>query len=263
MLAAVAALVPGAQAAAPHRIVSANLCADRLVLQLADRNDIVSVSRYAADPAMSTVVPLAAGIPANREDAEAIAALHPDLVVLGSSHTSRIAAAMLRALGIPVYIVPVANNIAGVRAAIRGVAAALGVPGRGAKMIAAMEARLDKLPAPGRHLRAAVYLAGGWSSGRGTLADALLTRAGLVNIAAQQGLSGFGALPLETLVAAQPDLLVFEAIGDTGPSVAGSLLHNPVLAESGARLLNMPARLWACPDPAIVDAAALIAGAAQ
>lgn len=248
-------------AALPHRVVSANLCADRLVLQLADRADIVSVSRLATDPTMSTVVQKAAGLAQNRADAEEIVALHPDLVLLGSSQTSRTSAAMLRTLGIAVHVVPVANSVAEVEAAIRGVASALGHPERGEAMIASLKARLDALPMRRNGARAAVYLAGGWSSGRATLANDLLMRAGFVNLAAAAGISGLGALPLESLVAARPDLLVFESIGDTGPSIGSALLANPVLHESGARILRMPARLWACPDPAIADAAALIAEA--
>jgi iron complex transport system substrate-binding protein len=249
-------------AAPPHRIVSANLCADRLVLALANRADIVSVSRYATDPAMSTVVAEVRGLPQNRADAEEIAALHPDLVVLGTSQTSRTTAAMLGSLGIPVHVVPAARSLAGVAAAIRGVATALGQEARGEAMIAQLEARIAGIGARGHGARAAVYLAGGWSSGRNTLADELLTRAGFVNIAAERGISGLGGLPLESLLASKPDLLVFETIGDTGPSLSGALLDNPVLAASGARILRMPARVWACPDPAVAEAALRIAAAA-
>lgn len=264
-LVAAAALLRGAAdaAAPPRRIVSANLCADRLVLQLADRQDIVSVSHYATDPAMSTVTDAAKGLPLNRADAEEIAALHPDLVVLGTSATSRATAAMLRTLGIAVHIVPAAKSLADVAAAIRGVASALGQEARGEAMIARLESGLGAVAAPRpAKARAAIYLAGGWSSGRGTLADELLTRAGFANIAAEDGLSGFGALPLESLVAQKPDLIVFETIGETGPSLGSALLDNPVLAASGARILRMPARLWTCPDPAVADAAQRIAAAA-
>jgi iron complex transport system substrate-binding protein len=259
MLALISIPRDAAAGSPPHRIVSANLCADRLVLQLADRGNIVSVSHYATDATMSTVVAEAAGIRPNRADTEEIVALHPDLVVLGSSHTSRIATAMLRSLEIPVHALPVASSVAGVIAAIRGVATALGVPERGERMIAAMNARLAALPPRSARPRAAVYLAGGWSSGRGSLADDLLGRAGFANLAAEQGLKGLGALPLERLIASAPALIVFEGIGDSGPSLAGALLDNPVIAASGARILRMPARLWACPDPAIAEAAALIA----
>ena len=42
-----------AQAAAPRRIVSINLCADQYLLALADRDQIVGLSQWAHNPAMS------------------------------------------------------------------------------------------------------------------------------------------------------------------------------------------------------------------
>lgn len=260
-LAALLAAIPGQAADHPaRRVVSANLCADRLVLQLADRDHVLSVSRFATDPAGSTVVALAAELPANRGGAEDIMAFHPDLVVLGAFNP-RPTAAMLRSLGVRVHVLPLAESIEEARSAIRGLAADLGVPERGERLIADMDARLAALPVRGRPVRAAVYQAGGWSAGRGTMADDLFRRIGLVNLTAEAGISGFGALPLETLVASAPDLLVFETTGDgEPPSVAAELLRHPALSGE-IRHVSVPMRLWACPDPALVDAAALVAGA--
>jgi iron complex transport system substrate-binding protein len=244
----------------PRRIVSSNLCADRLVLQLADREDVVSVSRYAADPIASTVAKEAAGIPVNRGDAEDIVTLHPDLVVLGS-YNNQATLAMLRSLGSKVHTIPPAESLDAVHTVIRNLAAALGKSDRGERMIADMDARLIALPRFKRAIRAAVYQAGGWSAGRNTMADNLFGRIGAVNIAAEVGIVGFGTLPLETLVAASPDLIVFESMGEEAPSIASDLLRHPALAQGGERFVGVPMRLWACPDPALVEAAALIAGA--
>jgi iron complex transport system substrate-binding protein len=246
----------------PQRIVSANLCADRLVLQLADRRNVVSVSYFAADPAFSTVVDAAAGIRINHGSVEDIVSLHPDLVVLGSS-TSLSTGAMLRSLGIRVYELPSANSIEATRSIIRALARTIGTPERGEQLIAGMERRLAALPRPAHRLKAADYQAGGWSAGRHTMADDLFRRLNLGNVAAEAGIDGFGALPLETLVASSPDLIVFEDTGSEAPSIAGDLLHHPALVHGHARIVRMPMRLWACPDPAVADAAALIAGAAR
>jgi iron complex transport system substrate-binding protein len=262
-VAALLAVVGPAMAAdiPARRVVSSNLCADRLVLQLIDRENVVSVSHFAADPAASTVAGLAAGIPVNLGNAEDIMAFHPDIVVLGAFN-AHLTANMLRGLGVKVHILPIAESVEEARSAIRGLAADLGVPERGERMIAGMDIRLSALPHRAHPMRAAVYQAGGWSAGRGTMADDLFGRIGLVNIAAETGISGFGALPLETLVAASPDLIVFENMGDDGPpSVAADLLRHPAL-PLGIRRVSVPMRLWACPDPALVDAAVLIAGAA-
>lgn len=247
--------------APPRRIVAANLCADRLALQLADRDNVVSVSRYAADPAVSTVAAEAAGIRVNWGNVEDIASLHPDLVILGA-FTSLSTASMLRSLGIKVYELPPVESIEAVRAAIRGLAQDLGAPARAEQMIAAMDVRLAALPLSRRPVRAAVYQAGGWSAGGGTMADDLFARIGFTNIAAKAGVTGFGALPLETLVASKPDVVVVESMGEEAPSVAGDLLHHPALTRGPARFVRVPMKLWACPDPALVEAAAMIAGAA-
>ncbi len=50
----------------PSRIVSLNLCADELVLRLADREQIAAVTYLASDPRGSTVAAEATGVPITR-----------------------------------------------------------------------------------------------------------------------------------------------------------------------------------------------------
>ncbi|MBF0460300.1 MAG: ABC transporter substrate-binding protein [Magnetococcales bacterium] len=246
--------------ARPRRIISANVCADRLLLPLADRADIVSVSHFAADPNLSTVATETAGLRVNQGDAEEIVALHPDLVILGAIQALS-TGAMLRTLGIAVYTIPPVEGIDAVRLLIRSLAARLGQTARGERLLAAMDARLLALPRPTHPVQAVVYQAGGWSAGRGTMADDLFGRLGFVNRAAAAGIVGFGALPLERLVVDAPDLIVIEETGENAPSLAGALLHHPALLRGKMRFIRIPMRLWACPDPALVEAAALMAGA--
>ena len=245
-----------------RRIVSANLCADRLVLALAPRAHVVSASALAFDPALSTVWREAQGLRPNRGDAEEILALSPDLVVLGA-HAPRATAEALRRLGLRVHVVGPAEDLGAAKAEIRSLARALGEGARGDEMVAALDARIAAIAAGATTRRAAVLLAGGWTAGSGTMADALLAAASVANIASRAGLRGHGALRLEALVAADPDLLVVEDAGDAGASLSAELLAHPVLARGRARVLRMPARLWACPDAALADAAALVAGAAR
>jgi iron complex transport system substrate-binding protein len=246
-----------AHAQAPQRIVSANLCADRLVLSLVERDRIASVSHFAADPKLSTMADKAEGIPLNHADAEEIAALHPDLVIFGQ-YTQKASAEMVKSLGYPVYMLPHPSDLAGLKKTIRDLAARLGVPERGEAMVAAIESGLAALPVH-QPAKAAFYQAGGWTSGKPSLADDLLRRLGAVNIAAEAGLGTMGTLPLEMLVAAGPQLIVFETMGDKDEvSLAEQLLDHPALAEHGVRHLNMPMKLWDCADDAVVDAAKLM-----
>ena len=261
-LVAMAPAAADAEASAPRRVVSANLCADRLVLALAPRAHVVSASALAFDPALSTVWREATGLRPNRGDAEEILALAPDLVVLGA-HAPRATAAALARLGLRVHVVGLAEDLASARGEILSLARALGATARGEALVAELDARLGALAVAGSRRRAAVLLAGGWTAGSGTMADALLGAISLANVAAEAGLRGHGALRLEALVAADPDLLVVEDAGDPGASLSAELLRHPVLARGRARVVRMPARLWACPDAALADAAALLAGAAR
>jgi iron complex transport system substrate-binding protein len=75
--------MPGTLAAQtpPRRIVSVNLCTDQYVLALADRAQIAGLTRNAADPDMSAGAKAARGLPQLGSSAEALLAVHPDLVL--------------------------------------------------------------------------------------------------------------------------------------------------------------------------------------
>lgn len=261
-MAAAMAVVAAPVAAAPMRIVSANLCADRLVLRLAPRERIVSVSHLARDPALSPVAAAAAGLHANRGGAEEILALHPDLVLLGP-FAPRGGAALLRRLGMAVHEVPLAQDFAGADAAIRDLAARLGVAERGAALVASLEARLDALPVATPQMRAVSLHAGGWVAGAGTPADAVLRRLGLSNAPAVSGAIGYRRLDVEAVLALAPGLIAVERAQAPGASAAETLLGHPALRATAARHVDVPARAWACPDDGLADAAAIIAEAAR
>lgn len=264
LVGAVAAACAGAARAdaVPQRIVSANLCADRLLLLLAPRERIASVSHLARDPDLSPVAADASGLHANRGGAEEILALRPDLVLLGP-FAPRGGATLLRRLGVPVHEVPLAADFAGARAAIRDLAARIGVVARGEALVATLDARLAALPRGARPLRVASLHAGGWVAGAGTPADAVLAQLGLINAPAVAGATGLRRLDVEALLALAPDLIVVERLAAPGPSEAESLLRHPALRATGLRMVEVAARAWACPDMALADAAAAIAEAAR
>jgi iron complex transport system substrate-binding protein len=249
-----------ASAEAPQRIVSANLCADRLILDLADRDRIVSLSKFATDPTLSTVADKVGDLPLNHADAEEIAALHPDLVVFGQ-YTQKAASDMLKALGYSVYMLPHPRDLDGMRKMIRDLAARLGETDRGETMIRDIDAELSSLK-PHPPARAIFYAAGGWTSGKPSMAEDLLSRLGATNIASAAGIGSSGALPLEKLIAAAPTLIVVETMGQAEPrSLATALLDHPTLSGRGIKRLDMPMKYWDCADRSIVDAARLIDGA--
>ena len=108
-LAIALAAVP-AWADVPRRIVSFNLCADQLVVALADSGQIAALSPYAHDRQLSVVAERARRFPTLDWSAESTVALGPDLVLVGPNDR-RETRRMLANLNIPV--VDVAHDDAG------------------------------------------------------------------------------------------------------------------------------------------------------
>src|SRR5262245_7975444 len=184
ILVMVAAHAAGGSPSAPRRIVSLNLCTDQLVLALADRAAICSVTWLARDPQSSVMAAAAAEVPVNHGLAEEIIPCAPDLVVAGL-YTTRTTVALLKRFGLTVLEMDVPQSLPAIAEQIRTMAQALGHPERGEAMVAAMLADLAALgPVPEKPWSVAVvYHPNGFTGGRGSLIDDLLTRAGLQNLA--------------------------------------------------------------------------------
>jgi len=250
---------------APRRVVSLNLCTDQLGIALAGPNRFASVSFLAADPVVSNVAELAAGLPRNRGFAEDVLAQRPDLVLAGLE-TTHATVALLRRLGIAVEVFPMAESVIETRAQIERLAALLGAEERGRNLIAALDrdlalARAQMKPTSGKTVLA--YGGRGFTSGRGTLINDLMSEIGLTNQAAMLGLRGYGMLSLEAVVAAPPDLLVLNKDYDGTPSLAGAFLDHPALEKRIRNVahVEMPSRLWTCAGPWLGQAALALADA--
>ena len=245
-----------AAAERPARIVSMNLCTDQLVMLLADRERIASVSYLAAEPKASAMAEEADGLHLNHGLAEQILPLEPDLVIAGA-FTTRPTVALLRKFGYRVVEVPVADSLDDVGRNIRLVAKAIGEVERGEALIAGFDARLaamqqrDDGPPP----LAALYWANGMTSGKGTLAASIAEAAGLRNLALELGLAGTWQLPLETLLAADPDGLVMGRIRET-PALANETFRHPALHSAFAARpsLAIADRFWICGTPFVAEA---------
>src|SRR5689334_19282470 len=69
--------------ASPRRVVSFNVCADQLLVALADPDQIAGLSPYASDPRVSVVAEQARKFRRLDWQAESILPLDPDLVLVG------------------------------------------------------------------------------------------------------------------------------------------------------------------------------------
>lgn len=238
----------GSAEARPLRIVSLNLCADQLVLALADRGQIAALSHLATDPGISAAAAAAQGLPTTRGTAEEVLPLRPDLVLLGPLDrlgTGR----LLEARGIRVMRLGLPDSFAATQVQIREVATLLGQPERGERLVAALDLAA---PAPMVHT-ALPYERRGYAAGAGSLTGEILARAGFRHLLPAGGPGGF--VSLEQVVASRPDALLVEETG--GMRDQGSaLLAHPALARlyPPARRLVLPRVLTACPGPGLAEA---------
>ncbi|HWU94233.1 MAG TPA: ABC transporter substrate-binding protein [Sphingomonas sp.] len=236
----------------PKRIVSLNLCADQLVLALADRDQIAGVTRNATDTEMSGEAAKARGLPVLKNSAEQILAIDPDLIVGMPASRS----APMRALKGHQYNLldlETANTVDEIYVSIRQTALAVGHPERGEALVARMQAALARIGKPGGGKVAAYYQRRGFMTGTGTLIDDLMQRMGLVNLAAKLDKPPLSQLSLEEMVAAHPDYLIVESATDKVADQGTEMLHHPAIADIPR--ISIPQAWTVCGSPAYAEAA--------
>jgi len=238
--------------AVPQRIVSINLCADQLVLALADRRQIAGLTKNATDIAMSGEAEKARGIPLLSNSAEQILAIEPDLIV-GMPASRSAALAALPKQDYPTLDLATADTLDDIYTSIRETAAAVGHSERGAALIARMQGELEGLPKPGKGRIAAYYQRRGYMTGTGTLIDELMTRVGLVNLAEKLGKPPLSQLSLEEMVAAEPDFLIVESATDVVTDQGSEMLHHPAIRDIPR--ISIPQAWTVCGSPAYTQAA--------
>ena len=241
----------------PRRIVSLDLCTDQLLIELVDRARIAAVTHLAADPAVSAIPDKARGLAITRGATEDVLRYDPDLILAGPFGVAA-SVDLLRRLGRRVVIVPLPQDLDGVRTAVRTVAAAADMEREGEAMIADFDRRLAKLAASSAQPRptAVIYQIGGSVSGPGSLADAALAAAGYRNMASDYRLTRGGQVPLESLLADPPDLIVLSSGADEYRTALADNLRHPALRLLRQRRasIELPWRHWLCGTPHIVEA---------
>jgi iron complex transport system substrate-binding protein len=264
--AALAAAQAGSATAEPlPRVASINLCADQHLLALADPEQILTVSWLAADPEESLLATEARHHELNFGTAEELLKFAPD-VVLAGTYTSPFTRTLLRRVGIRVVELEPETSIADIERNVRLVAELVGQAERGERAVAALRAQVRALAAnrPAQRLTAVIVRPGGFTVGADSLANELLTLAGLANVAAERGLDRWGSLSMEALLRSAPELIVLTGYRSTQPSLANAVLEHPALERLGAtrRTVTVPTALWACGSPGSVEAAAVLQRAA-
>jgi iron complex transport system substrate-binding protein len=262
---AVAGQVAGA-AESPPSVASINLCADQLVLALADAEQIRTVSWLSADPEESLFATAAALHELNYGSAEELLRFDPDVVVAGA-YTNAFARSLLARLGYRVVALEPETSVAEIERNVRVVAAAVGHPERGDAWIAAIRADAAALDArrPAHAPAAVVVRPGGFTVGRHSLADDLMTLAGVRNVAAEQGLDRWGSLSMESLLRSAPELIVLTGYRLAQPSLANAVLEHPALTRLRAerRTTTISSAYWSCGLPQSLRSAKLLQQASE
>lgn len=240
----------------PQRIVSLNLCADQLLLALADREQIAGLTRNVTDRDLSAAAEDVGDLRVLSASTEEILAIDPDLVI-GMPASGSAAVAMLQSANARTLDLGYANSLEDIYASIRQVAVAIGHADRGEALVAQMKADLAAIPRNGGAHVAAYYQRRGYLTGTGTLIDDLLGRAGLENLAAKLDKPPLAQVSLEEIVAAQPDYLIVESATDKVNDQGTEMLHHPAL--DGFARISIPQSWTVCGGPAYVKAARSIA----
>lgn len=247
----------------PQRIVSIGLCTDQLLLMLADPEQIASVSVWARDSNMSYMIDAVGDIPLNHASIEEIVGFEPDLVV-ASEFVAWDTVNLLRSLGYPVRQVPVVTSVDQIYDLLDRFGGWIGNRQRARTIIAQMRERLADIETrfatrPSKSV--IIYSPNGYTIGADTLEHDLFVHAGYRNLAAEMGISGFQAISLERLVAADPDVLQIDRNLSRQDSLATATLSHPVLEKliRHRENLEIPTRLRICGGPMIVDAIEMMA----
>jgi iron complex transport system substrate-binding protein len=174
--------------------------------------------------------------------AEGILSLRPTVVIGSTEAGPPTVIKQLRAAGVTVLIVPeiVALN-AGPRK-LRLLGRALGVPKRGERLARQVEgqiatAKREAARATSKPRTAFLYLRGSavqMIGGRNTRADTMITAAGGIDAGSALGIDGYRPITAESLVAAQPDVILVPTLGLASVGGVEGLLRIPGIAQTPA-----------------------------
>jgi len=247
--------VHSALAAGSPSVASINLCADQLLVLLAEPGQIKTLSNLSHDEAGSYYFKEAKSYAVNAGHAEQILPLQPDLVIAGQyspAHTIN----LLREVGLQVEILPIANSVDEVFENIRKVANWLGRERVADELITGLKRRIAKLETPLKRIsRAAVYDPNGFTVGAETLRGEIMLRAGWTNVASEIGIESYGQLSLESLIKLAPDALIESPYSPGTYSRGQALSQHPALREAGLkpRVISVPSRMTICAGPWTLD----------
>ena len=245
----------------PTRIVSVTLATDEILLALVGPSRLLGVTYLAVDERISNMTQEAAAVPHQvRADPEQIISLQPDLVFVASYLRGEFIR-LLQAAGLVLFQFQEYDSIAEVEQNIRLIGQVVGEEARAEALVAAMEARLqalaEQLRPIGTRPRVLYWGSQGYTAGRMTSMDDLITYAGGENLAATYGLIGSANLSAEQVLAMNPQVIVSGSFDQDGQRGLPPVLMHPALQGTDAvqhgRVYTIPSRYLVTISQFIVD----------
>lgn len=228
-----------------------------MLVELVPPARIAAISHYSKDPAATSIpLEIARGFRTTNGTAEEVIALRPDLVVATSFTPPATRSAIDRA-GIRALYLDSPTTIAASRAQVLELAGAVGAPAAGAAMVRRIDAGVAAASFEAPPVPALLWIGGTMVSGGGTLLHEMMTRAGFRDAAADYGLRFTGDLPIETVVAHPPRVMLVPDARDDRTAA----LRARALKASGAQVMqaHFPRDLINCGGPVIPRAMARLA----
>ncbi|MGU3576052.1 ABC transporter substrate-binding protein [Brucellaceae bacterium C25G] len=245
------------------KAASINVCTDQLAMLLADKDQLSSISHLSLDNKVSYLADKASDYPLNHGRAEEIFLQKPDVVFAGS-FTSRPTVELLRRLGFKVEEFRPATSFDDIRANIKRMGELLEQQEKAQALIAAMDKALAEVDEKKQTKTIALYYANNYTSGSGSLIDAVVKHAGLANLADQLSFTGYGQMSLEILVMHKPDYLLLGERYD-GAALAYQNYEHPALEalKKEAVSVTLPDNLTVCGGPFTVEAVKILSDIAH
>lgn len=230
----------------PRRVVSINLAADEILLEILPLDRLLAVTRFVDEAGSSNVIgrvpDSVARIP--RADMEQIVALSPDLVVV-SEYTDADFLELLGRSGLRHHRMRGLTSLGGIRTAMLELGRAVGCEDAARTLVDRYDETLQDL---GRRLEGAqrprvLYWSNGMTAGAHTAIGAIVEAAGGDNVGRQLGLEGIVPLGAERAFVSDPDVVL---VG-TWPGAVESVRDSPLLSKLRAvrerRIVQMPTEL--------------------
>ena len=241
-----------------QRIVSLAPSLTELLFALGAGSQVVGRTVYCLYPPAARAVP-SVGDGLN-PSVEAIAARHPDLVLLYRSPQTETAARQLAALGIPTMLLR-DDRMEDVARTARLLGHATGHPAAGDSIARLIDSLVTApIPSPSARIAFVVWDAPPIVIGSGSYLDELVTMAGAENVFHDLHTPS-ATVSLETIASRDPDWIAIlrDSSSAEPPAWAGRREWRTVRAVREGRFLILPAELFGQPSPRAPAAVAFLA----